>query len=439
MDDSAPEAPATRRRRMPWIAFLAIAILLLVGLFALLNSERALHVALRQVGETLGLEITSSSSEVRLRGTPTLQLRDLIVRAPGADSPLLTAERMLLSLPWSTLRARGETLEFKRVEADTPVLDVDALQAWLATRPDGDTRMPVLHDGLQVDGGTLVADDWRIESIDLALASLRPQQPVKARASGRYRNGDTSVPFDLHLSLAKPAPGGVLGLSGHATLQRPGWQIPADLQLSGVLRADTDGIGIDAMTLAAEASYESGSTRAPFAFGLAGPLHYSEGRLTLDPAGVALRVDATNRGNPIPELDAQGALRLQQSQLKLHLQGALADWPAAWPALPAPLQATDAALPFALDYSGASDLSDTAAISLQRGTTYVQGHVRLATISNWLDDKNRHSPLPPLDAHATAPRLEVAGAVLEGVEISIDDPTIDAPPMKPDNDSAQTD
>src|SRR3546814_13689864 len=78
----------------------------------------------------------------------------MVAREPGAATPLLRARRVYVSVPWSTVRSRGAQLDITRIEFDAPVLDLPALQHWLAARPPGETRMPTLSDGLQVVDGS---------------------------------------------------------------------------------------------------------------------------------------------------------------------------------------------------------------------------------------------------------------------------------------------
>ena len=97
-----------------------------------------------------------------------LLLRDVVAREPGAATPLLRADRIYLSLPWSTIRARGSDLTVKRIELDRPQLDLPALQRWLATRPPSEKRFPTLTDGLRITDGAIANDDdsdsgWRID------------------------------------------------------------------------------------------------------------------------------------------------------------------------------------------------------------------------------------------------------------------------------------
>src|SRR5690554_3905672 len=94
------------------------------------------RIALGSVGGALGLEIAfEGDARYRLRGTPLLEVRDVAMRQPGAAEPLLRAQRVLMSLPWSTLRDRAAPLVLERIELDAPVVDIARVQAWLAARP----------------------------------------------------------------------------------------------------------------------------------------------------------------------------------------------------------------------------------------------------------------------------------------------------------------
>lgn len=423
--DAGRDPPRPARRRLAWIVAGLLLLLLVVAISFVFRGERIASFALDRAGDALGLEITASgASEYRLRGMPTLVVRDVVARAPGAPVPVLTADRVLLSLPWSTLRGRLEVLDFARIELDAPVLDLDALQAWLATRPPGDGRVPTLREGIAVEDGTLVADGWRVGDLDLVLPSLHADQPVRAHASGRYVAGTTTVPFDLHGVMSRPATESALGIAGTATVVRDGWRMPARLRLGGTWQSGDAGWGIARMKLGATAAYESGETRAPFAIGLAGPLRQVEGRASLAPMHVAVRPMGAVASNPIPRFDADGALALSNA-FELQLDGTIARWPRAWPALPAPLDSADAPTAFDLRYVGDIALDDVASLAVSRAGADADARLRLPDISAWLDVGQATSPLPPLDATASIPRLEVAGATLHGVELTLDDPAID--------------
>ena len=96
-----------------------------------------------------------------------------------------------------------------------------------------------------------------------------------------------------------------------------------------------------------------------------------------------------------------------------------AHWPQQWPALPLPLSASTSPLPFALDYNGAMAFSDAASLSLRRDATALDARFRLPEVLAWLDAGNHGSPLPPLVGTLSAPKVEIAGATLEGVELEL--------------------
>ena len=110
--NAAQRKPAPRRR---WARIAgAIAVLLLLLALALrvaLQPEHVTGLVLGQLGKALGLEITASGpGEYRLGGSPVLVVRGVVAREPGAKTAILRAERVLLSLPWSTIRSRGDEL-----------------------------------------------------------------------------------------------------------------------------------------------------------------------------------------------------------------------------------------------------------------------------------------------------------------------------------------
>lgn len=413
--------PPSRRRRWLRRLIVLVVVLALLSLLAtwLLQPKQLVPLILNRAGKALALEITAAGdAEVRLRGEPQLVLRDLVAREPNAKTPILRTGRVLLALPWSSLRNRGKDMVIERIELDAPVLDVPALQAWLAKRPPGEeTKIPVLTDGLRIANGRIDNDDWRIENIAVDLPSLHPAQAANARVRGRYVDAPTSIVFDLAVALSKPANDAGVAVVGPLTLERGDWRLPATATLSGPLHLGDDDVSVNPAKFGASARYESGETRLPFSLGLHGPLRFDEGTWVLAPVGVALRGD-----EPMPNFDAHGALALGR-RLVIQLDGALPQWPASWPALPAPVAGSASPLPFALRYTGQPDLSEIASLRLHRDTTAFDGRFRLYDVLGWID-RQGGSPLPPLDGRLRSPQLEISGAVLEGVDIIIDDPDI---------------
>jgi hypothetical protein len=416
------------RRRIVLIVIVVALLLLALLLRTVLQPEHATRLVLDQAGKALGLEITAASGEYRLRGTPQLVLNDVVAREPGA-TPLLRAKRIYLSLPWSTIRARGSDLTVRRIELDAPGFDLPAYQHWVAKRPPSARRIPTLTDGLRIRDGRIDNDDWDVDGIDANLPSLHPDRPARARLRARYLDPPLAIPVDLVAALSHPAAlatGTATGFAtrGRITIERGDWRLPATIALSGPLQLGKDDLSISPAHLGMAARYESGKTALPFTLGLHGPLRFDEATWVLAPVGVALR------GNgPVPSLDAHGALALGR-RLVLQLDGRIAQWPETWPALPAPIGQSTSALPFVLHYIGRADLSEIATLHLERDATVFDGRFRLPDVMTWID-ADKLSPLPPIDGHATTPRLEISGAQLEGVEVGIDDPALPDDPTRP--------
>ena len=395
------------------------------GLIWLAQPRNLAPTVLGLAGDALGLEITATGeSEYRLRGTPQLVVRGVTAREPGAAQPLLSAERVLIALPWSTVRARGTDLTATRLELDAPVLDLAAFQRWQATRPPGDMPLPTLTRGLQVTRGTVIGQGWQVQELQADLPSLAAGKPLRAHLRGRYVNEALSIPANLQLALTKPESDAGLGVSGSLTLEGKQWRMPSQLRLSARLIAD-DVFELQRAVLGASARYVSGETSLPFAMGLAGPLRIDGAAITLQPAALAVRGQ-----DSIPTLDAEGGLTLGKT-LQLQLEGQLASWPDAWPALPPPLGQSTSPLPFVLGYAGASDLSGIASLQLQRDDTDFDGRFRLFEVLDWIDAPAQGSPMPPITGTLSTPRVEISGAVLEGVEIRVQDETLSASDTAP--------
>jgi hypothetical protein len=409
---------------MAWlVAALALLALLAVAVALLSRPPRATRLLLDAVGNALGLQVTAAGGDYRLRGTPMLDVHGVVAREPGATQPLLRADRIVLSLPWSTIRSGGGELTIDRIDLQRPIIDMAALQHWLQHRPPGKTCIPTLTRGLQVTDGTLVAGTWAISGIALDLPMLAPGQRVIASVDGRYRSGALQAPFALHAQLSKPANDAAIGIAGNVEVVREDWRMPAYIVLSGQLQPVQDGWRIRRMRLQASARYEAQGSRVPFALGLAGTLQQRAGRVQLSPAALATRGEGL-----IPRLDASGTL-VVDAALDLHLAGVLREWPSGWPRLPSPLDRSHAPLPFRVDYNGDAGLSGQASLQLGLDDARFDGRFRPLDITTWMA-ANTQDPLPPLDGHLTAPRLDVAGATLQGVDVTLDDPAVTDPAMR---------
>lgn len=428
MNTSATEPTIPALRRLLRItAVAAIVLILLVALASwLMQPPRATGFLLDKVGDALGLRITAGGkTDYRLRGTPQLLLHDVVAQRPGDATPLLRAERVFVSLPWSTIRARGGDLTVQRVELDAPVLDVPALQRWLATRPPSETRIPTLRDGLRIVRGRIANDDWSIDGIEIALPSLSPTTPVKTKLRGRYLDPPTRIPFDLDIALSKPENGAGIAAIGGVTIEGEGWTLPARVRISGPLHLGDDEVRMSPAKIGMSARYVSAASDMPFVLGGHGPLLFDEGVWSLDPASLVLRGEGS-----IPDATARGAVALGR-RLVLRLQGEIAQWPQAWPVLPPPLSASTSSMPFALDYAGRVDFTDIASLRVQRDRTTLDARFHLPVVLDWINADANGSPLPPLQGTLRTPRVEIAGAQLEGVQVEFDDPGIAPLPATP--------
>lgn len=411
----------SRRRK---IALLVIAAAILTGALAsrwLLDPGYLVPAALDLAGKSLGLEITASGiGEYRLRGTPQLIARNVVAREPGAKTAVLTAERIFISAPWSSLRARGRDLVARRLELDAPTLDFAAFQAWQSRRPPGDTPIPTLSNGIGIVRGQVIGEGWKIDNIDVDVPSLAPREALRAHLRGRYAGDGISAPVDLHATLTKPGSGAGVGIAGQVAVGGAAWRLPSRITLSAKLRTE-NGFRLQHAVLAAKSRYVSGDTSLPFALGIAGPLRIDGRGLSLHPAGLALRGQQA-----MPTLDAAGGFSLGDD-MRIDLHGFLAGWPSAWPALPPPLGHSTSPLPFALAYDGPGNLSGLATLTLQRDDTVFDGRFRLFEVMAWMDAGAQGSPLPPIAGALKSPKLEISGAILEGVEVQLEDPSLPAP------------
>lgn len=230
-----------KRRRWPWLLLVPLLALgAWAGLRALLEPARLSAYLLRQAQTASGLEFTlAAPADVGFWPDLHLQLDGLSARAPGAASPLLRVARVEAVLPWSVLRS--STLQLRRLRLAQPQLELPLLQAWLASRADAGPpapwQLPELEAALEIEAGTILADGWRIESLELQLDSLQAGRPALLAASGSWQQADRAPqPFALRLETTPQQRGDALRfepltlqvetpfaltLAGHVLLRHP--------------------------------------------------------------------------------------------------------------------------------------------------------------------------------------------------------------------------
>src|SRR5690606_25319385 len=125
-----------RKRRWPWILGVLAGLALLAGwwLDRQLEPARLANTVLSRLGAAL-------------RPEPRLLLPGFQARVPGAAAPMFKAARVEVSLPWDTIWG-GDDVVITRIELERPQLDLDALLAWLDSRPPSDApfELPTLTD-----------------------------------------------------------------------------------------------------------------------------------------------------------------------------------------------------------------------------------------------------------------------------------------------------
>jgi len=417
-DASGPTGGAIGKRAVRWA--LALAVLIVIGAIALrmaLQPERLTRFVLHAVGETLGLEITATGvGEYRLRGSPMLVARDVVARLPGSAVPVLRAQRLLVQVPWTTVRSRGAVLDIERIELDAPVVDVAALQAWLASRPAGDGGIPTLRRGLQVRDGRIDGKGWSVRKFDVDLPVLHAGRHVAARVRGQAVSGPMRGRFDLAVALTQPANGAGFAAFGPADVVRGDTSVPMQVQLAGRALIGSGTLQVAPMRLAVAGTVHGPAMELPFAAALDGPLRLDGSAWTLGPAGLVTRGEGL-----VPRLDAAGRLRLADGSLGIALRGRIARWPASWPALP-PLSQSPNPLGLKVDYHGAPDLSGDARLRLDWDGASADVRLGLFEGLAWTRAAATGTPLPPLAGKARIPVLDVAGATLEGIEIEFEPP-----------------
>lgn len=405
------------------IALIVVVALLLVAALALRWAIRPQVLGPRvldMAGQALGLEISADGFDYRLLGGPRLVARGVSARVPDGHAPIMQAERVLVAVPWSTLRTRGADPAVTRVELDAPQVQLDPFMRWWSQRPRGDGPLPTLREGLRVERGRIDGGDWWLEDISIDLPHLAPDARVAAGVRGRYQAATTQVTFDLQVAMTRPAVDAGIGAAGSVTPRTDGWRLPSQVVASTRLAAPPRlptgpdaGTGLQRLRLSANSRYLSAETSQPFTLGLAAEGTFADGALKLAPASLALRGEEM-----IPRLRGSGHLDIGQ-RLQIGLAGNIERWPDTWPALPSPIGESRAPLPFELHYSGAANLSTPLELRLAHDEARFEGSLRVAEVAAWFGDIASGSPLLPLDGRLTVPRVDVAGASLHGVEVTI--------------------
>lgn len=410
------EAAPPRRRRWPRILGVIAVLVVVAGIVVdrQLEPTRLATTVLSRLGPTLGLELTfDGEPEYSLRPEPRLVLPGFKARQPGAAVPLLTAERAEVSLPWDTITG-GDALVITRVELAKPVLNLAALAAWQATRPDTPFELPTLTKGLEVDGGTVLGDGWELSALDVALPELRSGGKLDADLSGRFTRGTTSADFTAVLAMASA--GRVSPIELHLELPESSGslnRLPLAMDVTGDLDASGDIVRLSGGRIDADGQVSVDGEKVPWR--LVSRIDARSGGGTT----TATLVDSVfDSRPPLPDLAFAGRVELADT-LRVGLGGAIPRWPEGWPTLPPPLSRSRP-MAFSLSYDGATDISDPLRLRLARDATRLDTRLVLPELLAWMD-RDGASPLPPLDGTLDTPELVVGAFTLQGVHVEFDD------------------
>jgi hypothetical protein len=147
---------------------MALALVVVVALGGLLLLRHFLHadhlttLLASEVRSRLGAElVTRGNADFGFLPKLHLHLASVSLAASDAATPFLVADGIDVVVPWRTLWSGEYVIE--RIDLDAPRLDLDALDAWLATRPAGAPGNAVsfalrANDARIVSGGNTIAE-----------------------------------------------------------------------------------------------------------------------------------------------------------------------------------------------------------------------------------------------------------------------------------------
>ncbi len=367
----------SKRARRIWIFLISFGLILAIGAWWVnkqLEPTKLTNTVLGKIGKELNLKFEFKGlPSYAMKPEPRLVLPNFKVINPADNKVFLSATRVEISLPWSTIL--GDTPHITRIEADDPVLNYPGLRAWQATRPATPFEVPTFTRGLEINNGQLIDAGYSIIKINASLPHLESQQPIKAQVSGIFQQDKTSITFNGPLDIAKA------GLNSEFTLVSKGEVNLGDKPMPYQIKTDASFASL-------EKSFDINSKTLSW---------ISE--------------------SPLPNLQASLNLSIGDT-LKLSSSGIIAQWPKDWPALPAPLNHQTKNIPYELNYSGESDFSDVISLKLSIEQSQLSSSLKIAEIQQWVENVEG-SPLPPLQGQFNTPIIQLDGVSLEGVSIEI--------------------
>lgn len=197
----------SRRWRITAYAIGGVLALVVLGVvivvYVLLQPDR-FTAMLKEQAEAAGLELSlSQPASPALFPHPSLELKGITLSAQDATMPIMLAAQGRLTVPWSTLFG-GPTV-ISQLEINSPRVDLDALQDWLATLPGksagGPLQVPRVDTGVVINHASLVRGNSLLLG-DMTIQS-GPLKPGKVFSLGVDATDTNNDPVQLRL-LATP-------------------------------------------------------------------------------------------------------------------------------------------------------------------------------------------------------------------------------------------
>jgi AsmA protein len=191
---------------------LAAVLAAVTAVYLLLQPERFTAMLQTQAHDA-GLQLNlAQPASPTLFPRPALDLQGITLSAQGANAPILLAARGRLALPWRTVFG-GPTV-ITKLEIDSPRVDLDALQAWLAALPaqprGTPPDIPRIDTGISISRGSLVRGDaLLLGNVGLEAGSLSSGMPFPLSMSA---TSSTGTPLQLQLSATPRINGNTLQL-----------------------------------------------------------------------------------------------------------------------------------------------------------------------------------------------------------------------------------
>jgi len=171
MAEASPARPPRRRRG--WLRLLLVLLVLgATGAFLVhryTRPQRITALLVERVRSDLGAELRlgGDGGYAFLPGLRAVLPRPELV---AGGTRVLHADALRAALPWHSLWS--SQLEIERIELVRPVLDLDALNAWLAALPPSQAPLPDVRFALHVeDGRVLRAGQPIAEGVTIDLAN----------------------------------------------------------------------------------------------------------------------------------------------------------------------------------------------------------------------------------------------------------------------------